>query len=95
MIVSTTTNAQYNVAKPGSVPQRITGRMRRSMYDRFLSSVRPNSQDTILDVGATSDRVYDFSNYLEAWYPHKSKNYGGRHRRREVSARNFIRASPS
>ena len=47
--------------------------MRRSMYDRFLSSVQPNSKDTILDVGATSDQVYDFSNYLEAWYPHKSR----------------------
>lgn len=72
-MISTTTNAQYNVAKPGSVPQRITGRMRRSLYDRFLSSVRPKLQDTILDVGATSDQVYDFSNYLEAWYPHKSR----------------------
>jgi ubiquinone/menaquinone biosynthesis C-methylase UbiE len=47
--------------------------MRRLLYDRFLSSVRPKSQDTILDVGATSDQVYDFSNYLEAWYPHKSR----------------------
>jgi ubiquinone/menaquinone biosynthesis C-methylase UbiE len=73
MVISTTTNAQYNVAKPGSVPQRITGRMRRSLYDRFLSSVRPKPQDTILDVGATSDQVYDFSNYLEAWYPYKSR----------------------
>ena len=72
-MISTTANAQYNVAKPGSLPQRITGRMRRSMYDRFLSSVRPDSQETILDVGATSDQVYDFSNYLEAWYPHKSR----------------------
>lgn len=73
MIVSTATNAQYNVAKPGSLPQRITGEMRRSMYDRFLSSVQPQSRETILDVGATSDREYDFSNYLVAWYPHKSK----------------------
>lgn len=73
MIVSTATNAQYNVAKPGSVPQRITGRMRRSLYARFLSSVEPQSHETILDVGATSDRVHDFSNYLEAWYPHKSR----------------------
>jgi hypothetical protein len=73
VIVSTATNAQYNVAKPGSLPQRITGEMRRTMYARFLSSVEPQPQETILDVGATSDRVYDFSNYLEAWYPHKSK----------------------
>jgi SAM-dependent methyltransferase len=73
VIVSTATNAQYNVAKPGSLPQRITGEMRRSMYDRFLSGVQPQMQETILDVGATSDREYDFSNYLVAWYPHKSK----------------------
>lgn len=73
MIVSTATNAQYNVAKPGSLPQRITGEMRRSMYDRFLSRVQPQAQETILEVGVTSDREYDFSNYLVAWYPHKSK----------------------
>lgn len=72
MVISTATNAQYNVAKPGSAPQRITGRMRRAMYDRFLLSAQPMLQDKILDVGATSDQVYDFSNYLEAWYPHKS-----------------------
>jgi ubiquinone/menaquinone biosynthesis C-methylase UbiE len=72
-VISTATNAQYNVAKPGSIPQRITGRMRRSLYARFLSSVQPKLRDTILDVGATSDQVYDFSNYLEAWYPHKSR----------------------
>lgn len=72
MIISTATNAQYNVAKPGSAPQRITGRMRRAMYERFLSSAQPMPQDKILDVGATSDQVYDFSNYLEAWYPHKA-----------------------
>jgi SAM-dependent methyltransferase len=46
--------------------------MRREMYDRFLLSVQPIPQDKILDVGATSDQAYAFSNYLEAWYPHKS-----------------------
>jgi hypothetical protein len=35
------------------------GRMRRAMYDRFLPSVRPMPQDMILEVGATSDQVYD------------------------------------
>ena len=28
-VIPTTTNAQYNVAKPGSAPQRLTGQMRR------------------------------------------------------------------
>jgi hypothetical protein len=43
------------------------------MYERFLreSSVEPD--DSILDVGATSDRSYDHSNYLAAWYPHKDR----------------------
>ena len=65
-------NAQYNVASPGSLPAMIAGYQRRKMYDLFLGlGVLP--EDTILDVGATSDQSYDHSNYLEAWYPHKSK----------------------
>jgi len=64
-------NAQYNVAKPSSLPARLAGYQRRRMYDRFVTEFRIAPEDTILDVGATSDRTYDHSNYLEAWYPHK------------------------
>lgn len=67
-----TPNAQYNLAQPDSLAQRTTAHMRRKMYARFLELLRPRASDTILDVGATSDQVYDFSNYLEAWYPHKA-----------------------
>ena len=28
--------------------------------------------DRVLDIGATSDRGYDHSNYFEAWYPYKA-----------------------
>jgi len=63
-------NAQYNVATPESLPVRIAGYQRRKMYDAFLRvGVAPS--DTILDIGATSDRSYDHSNYLVCWYPHK------------------------
>jgi hypothetical protein len=72
-MIATITNRQYNVASPGSAPQRVTARMRRQMYERFLAATDIKSHETILDVGATSDQLYDFSNYLEAWYPHKSK----------------------
>jgi hypothetical protein len=72
-MLSTTTNAQYNVAKPGSLPQRITAGMRQVMYERFLAETAIAPDDTLLDVGATSDRVYAFSNYVAAWYPHKAK----------------------
>lgn len=43
------------------------------MFARFLSASGVGADDTIVDVGATSDRGYDHSNYLEAWYPHKAR----------------------
>jgi ubiquinone/menaquinone biosynthesis C-methylase UbiE len=65
-------NAQYNVAAPNSLPTQIAAYQRRKMYRAFLElGVAP--EDTILDVGATSDQTYDHSNYLELWYPHNSR----------------------
>jgi hypothetical protein len=66
-------NAQYNVAKPESLPVRIAGRQRRRMFEMFLATSAATADDTVLDVGVTSDRSYDHSNYLEAWYPHKHR----------------------
>ena len=65
-------NAQYNVSRPGSLPIRIAGAQRRKMFEAFLA-LGPGAEDTILDIGATGDRGYDHSNYLEAWYPHKTR----------------------
>lgn len=65
-------NAQYNVASPSSLPVRIAAQARRKMYDRFLQDIGPRSGESILDVGVTSERQYEASNYLEAWYPHKT-----------------------
>ncbi len=66
-------NAQYNVAAPDSLAMRVTAMMRRRMYERFLAVARPAGSETILDVGVTSDRSYESSNYLEAWYPIKHR----------------------
>ncbi len=66
-----TVNAQYNVAKPGSLPVKIAAHQRRKMFAAFLRFAQATADDTILDVGVTSDREYDHSNYLEAWYKHK------------------------
>jgi hypothetical protein len=67
-------NAQYNVAKAGSLPVRIAAWQRRRMFNRFLDQFGlPDTEKTILDIGVTSDRTYQASNYLEAWYPHKHK----------------------
>ena len=65
-------NAQYNVAAPNSLPVRVAGHQRRRMFESFLAYSAPGPNETILDVGATSDQSYSHSNYLEAWYPHKS-----------------------
>lgn len=66
-------NAQYNVAEPDSLALKATLHMRRKMYARFVDQLAPQDHESILDVGATSDQTYESSNYLEAWYPHKSR----------------------
>lgn len=66
-------NAQYNLAKPDSIPVRIAARQRRRMFDVFLSSTGIQAQDTVLDLGVTSDRTYAHSNYFESWFPYKNR----------------------
>lgn len=66
-------NAQYNVAKPDSLPVKIAGYQRRRMFERFVAATGVGETDTIVDVGATSDQSYEHSNYLEAWHPHKHR----------------------
>ena len=66
-------NAQYNLARPDSLPIKIAGHQRRKMFERFVQVTAVAAEDTIVDVGATSDRSYDHSNYLEAWHPFKAK----------------------
>jgi hypothetical protein len=68
-----TPNRVYNIAAPDSLAVRIATRQRRKMYARFIEAVGAAGEDSILDIGATSDRSYESSNYLEAWHPHKSK----------------------
>ncbi len=66
-------NAQYNVAAPDSVPIRVAAYQRRRMFERFLSDTGIEEDDTLLDLGVTSDRTYSHSNYLELWYLHKDR----------------------
>jgi hypothetical protein len=63
-------NAQYNVAAPESAAMRAALHMRRKMFARFMAEAAPTASDAVLDVGVTSDRSYEHSNYFEAWYPH-------------------------
>lgn len=66
-------NEQYNVAGAEGIAHCVGAWQRRRMYDRFFEQASVGGSDSILDVGVTSDRTYDSSNYLEAWYPNKDR----------------------
>ena len=68
-----TPNCAYNIAAPDSLAVRIATRQRRKMYKCFVEAVAVTAEDSILDIGATADRSYESSNYLEAWHPYKSR----------------------
>src|SRR6266481_2680149 len=63
----------YYVLPPNSVLISIATHQRRIMYRRFVKLLAVNRETTILDVGATSDRTYASSNYLEAWHPYSDR----------------------
>jgi hypothetical protein len=67
-------NAQYNVAKAGSLAVRVAAYARRRMYQKLLSRTAIQPEETLLDAGVTSDQSYEASNYIEAWYPHKARS---------------------
>ena len=66
-------NPQYNVARPESLSVRVATRVRQRMFTAFVNEFSPGADETILDLGVTSDQSYTSSNYLEALYPHKDK----------------------
>lgn len=43
------------------------------MFERFMHGLSPSETSTVLDVGVTSDRTQDHSNYFAHWYPYKSR----------------------
>lgn len=66
-------NAQYNVAAAESLAQRTATRVRRQMFGYFMEAIQSGPEDIVLDVGVTSDRTYEASNYFEMLYPYKSR----------------------
>jgi hypothetical protein len=66
-------NAQYNLAAPESLANRIATRQRRKMFADFVGGMNVSAADTLLDVGATTDRLCEHSNYVEAWWAHKDR----------------------
>ena len=66
-------NAQYNLARPDSLAIRVATRVRTRMFVAFMHEFAPRADETVLDVGVTSDQSYSSSNYLEALYPYKER----------------------
>ena len=66
-------NDQYNIAAPDSFVERVGLSVRHRIFDEFMRRTNPGPQDTVLDVGVTSDQAYSSSNYFEALYPFKSR----------------------
>jgi hypothetical protein len=69
----TAPNAQYNLARPDSLSVKVAAKVRGDMFAMFMAELRPVETDSVLDIGATSDRTYSSSNYFEALYPYKDR----------------------
>lgn len=41
------------------------------MFEKFIRAFSPTQDDTVLEIGVTSDQTLEHSNYAIAWYPHK------------------------
>jgi len=65
-----TSDADYYLLDPNSMQIRISTRQRRVMYRTFVNCLDVGPHSTILDVGVTSDRTFENSNYLESWHPY-------------------------
>jgi ubiquinone/menaquinone biosynthesis C-methylase UbiE len=63
-------DASYYLLDPNSLQVRIATQQRRVMYRAFVERLCVGPQSSILDVGVTSDRTFENSNYLEAWHPY-------------------------
>lgn len=56
-----------------ALASRISMHVRRKMFTKFITSIKPNQNQKALDIGVTSDAQYQESNYFEKLYPYKDK----------------------
>ena len=63
----------YSATRRVPIASKLSLRVRRAMFDRFMTIMRPGRECTILDLGVTEDTVHAESNYFEQWYPYKDR----------------------
>jgi len=90
--------SEYYQHLPGanSIPARLAAYQRRRMFKRFVQIFRTGSQQTIVDVGVTSNETYALDNFLEVLYPNKEQITAvgledGSHLERKYPGLRFVR----
>lgn len=61
----------YSSTRRIPIASRLSLRVRRTMFERFVDLMQPTPSSTILDLGVTEDTGNAESNYFEQWYPYK------------------------
>jgi SAM-dependent methyltransferase len=56
-----------------ALASQLSMHVRRKMFTKFMTAIKPHENQIILDIGVTSDTKYQESNYFEKLYPYKDK----------------------
>jgi SAM-dependent methyltransferase len=59
----------YGVTRRIPLAIRLSLRVRRQMFERFMEEMRPTRDCTALDLGVTSEDGLPEANFFEQWYP--------------------------
>ena len=93
--------SEYYQYLPGanSIAARIATYQRARMFARFIDCFGAVPSHTVVDVGVTSNEVYELDNYFEMLYPHKDRITAvgledGVHLERKYPGLRFIRMAP-
>jgi len=63
----------YRVTRRVPIASRLSLRVRRSMFERFVALMAPSPDSTVLDLGVTAETGQSEANYFEQWYPYKDR----------------------
>jgi hypothetical protein len=73
LTVSRTGSPYHNLSRSLPLASRVSLRVRREIFERFLEILKPTPRCTILDLGVTAETDSPEANYFEQWYPHKDR----------------------
>jgi hypothetical protein len=63
----------YRHSKSVPLASRLSFRVRRQIFLRFMNALAPDAATSVLDVGVTSDTRQQESNYFERFYPYPTQ----------------------